>query len=153
MLGFAGCDGIGLVEYGTPHADYTVKGSVVNKATGKAVEGIRIGYSPVSTVMPMYGVIPTYYATKSHVLSNAKGEFILTDRFHAGEYQYEAGKTLIPVFVEDIDGEANGLFQPEYLTIDFSKAEQSGKRKSWYEGEFTVTVNVGLTEVEDHTDE
>jgi len=53
----------------------------------------------------------------------------------------------LPVFVEDVDGEENGLYQSEYLQVDFSKAERSGKPNHWYEGEFTVTVDVELTEI------
>ena len=148
LLGFTGCVERGLLEYGTPNADYTVKGTVVNKTTGKAIEGIRVGYSPEVIYEAMYGVRPTSYTPKSHVLTNAKGEFILTDRFIAGEYQIEAGAVSIPVYVEDVDGEENGLFQMEYLQVDFSKADQSGKPKNWYEGEYTVTVKVDLTEIE-----
>ena len=151
MLGFAGCEKFGVDEYGTPHADYTVKGAVVSKATGKPLEGIRVGYSgtPEFWIVPMYGVIPTPYVPKAHVITNAKGEFKLTDRFHAGESQIIGNNGMLPVYVEDVDGEKNGLFHSECLQVDFSKAEHSGKSKSWYEGEYTVNLNVELTEVED----
>ena len=141
MLGFSGCEKIGTKEYGTPHADYTVKGAVFNKTTGKPIEGIRVGYGCESCPVPEYGVRPTPYVLKSHVLTNAKGEFKLTDSFFP-----EKNQTL-PVSVEDVDGEKNGLFQSEYLQVDFSKAEHSGKQKSWYKGEYTVTVNVELNEI------
>ena len=142
ILGFSGCDKIGVDEYGVPHADYTVKGAVVNKATGKPIEGIQVGYT-----MPMceYGIPPANFKPKASVLTNTKGEFKLTDRFHAGEVQMIDNKPTLPVTVAD----DNGLFQSEYLEIDFSKAEHSGKSKGWYDGEYTVTVNVELTEIED----
>jgi hypothetical protein len=54
----------------------------------------------------------------------------------------------ISVFVQDIDGEENGLFQSERLEAAFSQAEHTGKAKSWYNGEYTITMNVELTEVE-----
>ena len=143
MLGFAGCDKSSepVDEYGTPHADFTVKGAVVNKANGTPIKGIRVGYICAFCPVPEYGVIPTPYQLKSHVLTDAKGEFKLTDRFDIGE----GG---IPVYVEDIDGEENGSFQPEYLQVDFTNAERSGKPKSWYKGEYTVNLNVELTEIE-----
>jgi len=143
MLGFAGCEKIGRLEYGTPHADYTVKGAVVNKATGKPIEGIRVGYDCGFCGGTMYGVIPTPYVPKSHVTTNAKGEFKLTNTFSPNLNQ------TIPVYVEDIDGEKNGLFQSEILQVDFSKAKHSGKPKGWYKGEYTVTVDVELTEIKD----
>ena len=145
MLGFAGCEKIGTEEYGTPHADYTVKGTVVNQATKKPIEGIRVGYySYISAAM--YGTIPTPYKPKAHVLTNAKGEFKLTDGFHAGEFQMIDNKPTLPVFVED----KNGLFQSEQIQVDFRNAERTKEPKSWYDGEFTVTVNVELTEIENN---
>jgi len=143
LIGFAGCAKQGLDEYGTPNADYTVKGAVVNKATGKPIEGIRVAYSPENYAVVMYGVITAPYTPKNHVLTNGKGEFKLTDNFFD-----LAGKVTIPVFVEDIDGEENGLFQSEYLEVDFSQAEHGGKSKSWYGGEYTITVKVEMTEIE-----
>ena len=142
MFGFVGCVKHGLLEYGTPNADYTVKGAVVNKATGKPIEGIRVAYSPDNHAIVMYGVITAPYTPKNHVLTNAKGEFKLTERF------FEGGNQIIPVFIEDIDGEENGLFQMEYLEVDFSQAEHGGKPKSWYGGEYTVTLKVEMTEIE-----
>jgi len=153
LLGFAGCNknenGKDYpVEYGSPHADYTVKGAVVNKTNGKPIKGIRVGYICAFCPVPEYGVIPTPYQLKSHVLTDAKGEFKLTGSFGIGEFQIIDNKPTLPVSVEDIDGEENGLFQSEYLQVDFSKAERSGKPKSWYEGEYTVNLNVELTEID-----
>ena len=152
MLGFAGCVKIGTEEYGSPHADYTVKGAVLNKATKKPIEGIRVGYSPEIRATPMYGTPTAYYEPKAHVLTDAKGEFKLTNKFHAGEYQLGSdNRPILPVYVEDIDGEKNGLFQSESLQVDFSNAEHSGKSKSWYQGEYTVNMNIELTEIENET--
>jgi len=148
MLGFSGCDkiGIGSVEYGVPHSDLTVKGAVVNKATGKPIEGIRVGYSCEFCTGTMYGVIPAPYKPKAHVMTNAKGEFKLTER----SYNLQSNENgQIPVFVEDINNEENRLYQSEYLEVDFSKGEHSGKSTHWYEGEYTVALNVELTEIED----
>ena len=136
LLGFAGCqktDETFLAEYGVPHTDYSVKGMVVNKVTGKPVEGIWVGYRP-------YDVITA--AAYKHVITDAKGEFKLTNHFSPGN-----------VYVEDIDGEENGLFLSENLEVDFSKAVRTEKPKGWYGGEYSVTVNVALTEIEDNTDE
>jgi len=141
MLGFAGCDIIGAKEYASPHADYTVKGAVVNKATGEPIEGILVGYNYGN--IRMYGVPPANFKPKASVFTNANGEFKLTDRFHAGEYQMLDNEKNLHVFVEDRDG----VFQNEILQVDFSKAEHSGKPKGWYDGEYTVTLNVELTEI------
>jgi putative lipoprotein (rSAM/lipoprotein system) len=153
VLGFAGCEKGDeteiLVEYGTPHANYTVKGAVVNKATGKPIEGIRVGFNSEPWVIAEYGVIPTSFQPKSnvHVLTDAKGEFKLTDSHFPNK------NLTLDVYVDDIDGVENGLFQSDTLQVNFSDAKHSGKPGNWYQGEYTVTVNVGLNEVENQTDE
>jgi putative lipoprotein (rSAM/lipoprotein system) len=136
ILGFASCEKIGAKEYASPHADYTVKGKVVNKATKKPIEGIRVSYIWAAA---KYGVIPTSYQPKASVTTNAKGEFKITESFSPNQ-------TILPVSVEDIDGEKNGSFQSETLEVDFKNATHSGKRKSWYHGEYTVTQNIEMTE-------
>jgi putative lipoprotein (rSAM/lipoprotein system) len=149
LLGFVSCtkalvlygvpDDI-LPEYGTPNADYTVKGAVVNKVTGKPIKGIRVGYSSENLVTE-YGVIQQSYSQSPYVLTNEEGEFKLTNNiFPVNE---------IPVFVEDIDGEENGLFQSEQIQVDFTKAEHTKKGDRWYSGEYTVTMNVELTEMKE----
>jgi len=143
MLGFVGCEKAGMEEYGTPHADYTVKGVVVDKATGKPIKGIRVGYSCGTCPTLEYGVLPTSYTPKSHVTTNEKGVFKLTDSSFPGEFP------ILPVHIEDIDGKENGLFQSERLEADFKKAERTKKPERWYEGEYTVTIKVELTEIKD----
>ncbi|MCL2727015.1 MAG: radical SAM-associated putative lipoprotein [Bacteroidales bacterium] len=150
MLGFAGCNKMGVEEYGVPHADYTVKGAVVDKVTGKPIKGIRVGYSPEYWVVPAYGVIPTPFLPKTHVLTNEKGEFALKEIFSMGTLQIVNNVPTLPVYVEDIDGELNGLYESQLLQIDFSKATLTGKPGSWYEGEYIVTRNIELTPVEDN---
>ena len=147
LLGFSNCVKEPLYEYGTPHADYTVKGTVVNKATGKPIEGIRVAYGPEPTPVPMYGVIYTPFQPKDYVISDAKGEFKLTDSSYNVNYYLTNANDQISVYVDDIDGEKNGLFQSEILQVDFSNATQTKKASGWYSGEFTVTENVQLTEI------
>ena len=148
MLGFTtGCEKAeSVVEYGTPNADYTVKGSVVNKADGKPIEGISIGYNPTLMATTLYGILPTPYKPKASVTTDAKGEFKLKSNFSIGEFQPDENG-LVSVYVEDIDGEKNGLFQSEVLKVNFKNAEHGGKPKSWYNGEYTKTIKVELTEI------
>ena len=142
LLGFAGCQKTEtlLAEYGVPHSNYTVKGMVINKVTGKPVEGIRVGYRPYNWPVPYDVKAASAYP---HVITDSKGEFKLTNYSSPGNN----------VYVEDIDGEENGLFQSENLEVDFSKAVHSGKPKGWYQGEYTLTFDIELTEIEDNTDE
>ena len=141
MLGFTDCEKTeSRIEYGSPYADYTVKGTVVNKTTGKPIEGIRVGYFP-EVWSDEYGTSPEYYyGPKKYVITNAKGEYKLSERSYHGYPKH--------IYGEDIDGEKNGSLQSKQLQIDFKDAVHSGKSKNWYDGEYTVTVNVELTEIE-----
>ena len=142
LLGFSGC---GLIEpmdeYGTPNANYTVKGSVVNKTDGKPIEGIRVGYDSGYYVVPEYGVPPAPYTPKTSVTTDTNGNF----KFTANEFSVQNKK--IPVYVDDIDGETNGLFQSEVIEVEFKKEDLGGKSNHWYEGEYTKTIKVELTEI------
>ncbi|MDR3269627.1 MAG: radical SAM-associated putative lipoprotein [Tannerella sp.] len=138
VLGFGACKDY-TVEYGTPFADYTVKGTVVNKVTGKPVEGIRVGYrEPVNALM--YGPPMTSYGEKSIAMTDAGGAFQITEGMFPGEVNP------VPVYVTDVDGEANGSFAQDTLMVNFEGAKRSGKETDWYQGEYTVTIKVELTE-------
>jgi putative lipoprotein (rSAM/lipoprotein system) len=148
LLGFTGCGKTGRVEYGTPYADYIVKGVVVNKVTEKPIQGIRVGYYPL-VWSDLFGTPPEYYyGPKEYVVTNAKGEFTLKELIYVNNFQWINNSLMLPVYVEDIDGELNGLYQSKSIQVNFSKAIHSGNPKHWYEGVYTITVNVGLTEVE-----
>ncbi|MDR2145367.1 MAG: radical SAM-associated putative lipoprotein, partial [Tannerella sp.] len=69
ILGFSNCDNDSVehrVEYGTPFADFTVKGKVTDNVTKKPVKGIRIMYEE-PRFGTMYGVPQTSYVPKSTV--------------------------------------------------------------------------------------
>jgi len=144
MLGFTGCIKENELEYGVPNADYTVKGTVVDKATGKPIKGIQVVLTAPYTytgIVPMYGIMPTPYSKKDSVITNTNGEFKITENLITDP----SLKTL--VYAEDIDGEQNGLYKSDTLQVDFSNAEKTKKSKNWYDGEFTVTVDVKLEEI------
>jgi putative lipoprotein (rSAM/lipoprotein system) len=131
MLGFSGCqkDDV-LDEYGAPHANYTAKGTVVNKATGKPVKGIHVGYTSGYMNGLMYGVPVGDYA-KMKAYTDADGEFEIT--------QSTLLLNPVPVYVEDLDGAQNGSFVSDTVTVDFEKAP-------YKKGEYTATIRVELNE-------
>ena len=121
---------------------------VVNKADGKPIVGIQVTYVPESVATTLYGVAPAPYKPKASVITDAKGEFKLKDRFSISEFYYDENNSPIYfVYVEDIDGEKNSLFQSEVLHVNFKDAEHSGKPKSRYGGEYIKTIKVELTEI------
>lgn len=57
LLGFTACDSTGgdtPVEYGMPHADYEIKGKVVDKETKEAIKDARVIVRPMATTDPYY---------------------------------------------------------------------------------------------------
>ena len=131
LLGFAGCETEGSkTEYGTPHADYTVKGKVVDKVTKNPIEGIqvKVAYGEEDK-SPSFGPATT----------DANGDFLMMT-----EEDYLSGNMVL--FVDDIDGEQNGLYNSEELTVNLDDAVQTGKGDGWYKGEYTITKDVELTE-------
>ncbi|MDR1723361.1 MAG: radical SAM-associated putative lipoprotein [Tannerella sp.] len=143
VLGFNSCDIFNSeepVEYGSPNADYTVKGKVVNKANGKAIKGIKVEYT--SPVVPEYGAPSTSYQyLEKSVVTDDNGNFKLTANDFPGVIASQ------PVYISDIDGEANGSFADTTVVVDFKTAEQTKKGSNWYSGEYTVNLDVELREI------
>lgn len=133
MLGFESCSsesleeyGSPIVEYGCPHADYIVKGTVTDEA-GKPVQGIKIT-APASS--------DTDAATQT-ALTDGSGAFKLK------EFSNMRGNFLI---AEDIDGDANGgEFKSDTLNVlEIKNPKQIEKGKGWYNGKFEVTADFKL---------
>ena len=124
MLGFGACSD-SVVEYGTPNADFQIKGQVTYEG-GIPIPGIRVR-APYSYIDGSEG---------QNVLTDENGRFEL-DEFHSMLY----GK----LYVEDIDGEDNGgEFQSDTIDIwDLPKKEVE-KGSGWYEGKYEVTANINL---------
>ncbi len=119
LLGFTGCETTsGKDEYGSPHADYTVKGKVVDKATQEPIPGVRVSYYPDASTT-----------------TDTDGEFELTTNH---EVQV--------LLVDDVDDDENGAYESEEIPLDFSEAEHT-PGSGWYKGEYTLTENVELDEV------
>jgi putative lipoprotein (rSAM/lipoprotein system) len=88
----------------------------------------------------MYGVIPTPYRPLATDTSEVDGTYRVSQRISAGELQ----NNMLPVYVEDIDGDENGLYRDTTIVVDFENAVRSGKKKGWYDGERTVELKVEL---------
>jgi putative lipoprotein (rSAM/lipoprotein system) len=136
LFGFSNCDS-GVVEYGVPNADYTVKGTVVNKADAKPIKGIRIGFTrSYSEPVTMYGVMPQPFRSNAADTTNVTGNYEFSDNFIPVEG--------INIYVEDIDGTQNGLYNDTVINVDLKNATKSGKTTNWYEGKFTKVQNIEL---------
>ena len=136
LLGFTSC-GVGMVEYGCPHANFSLKARVVDEA-GNPIQGIEVrtedgarfeyntGFSDYQGYIDAYG---GYFWPG---VQNQKMQFI------------------------DVDGEANGG-EFETLTVQIENLIQTEEGDgNWYDGAYTAdmgTVTMKLKEKsEENTD-
>lgn len=129
LLGFslAACDKMGAAEYGSPHADYEIKGKVVN-SQGTPIPDIQV---EVSDSVPESG-----WMYKDTIYTDANGEF----KWKRGDFP----RMTFQLITRDIDEEENGgLFVPKTSFISFKNANFSGGG-TWYEGEATVETEITL---------
>ena len=127
------------VEYGAPHADYILKGTVTDE-TGTPVQGIK------TSLKEVYKDEGHIYGMDS-IQTNPSGNYQFTYRLGSDFYgkPHEIGEH-IKLIVEDIDGEANGgEFLSDTLDIDYNKAVKVGEGDNhWYAGKYEVTTDVKL---------
>lgn len=121
-----------IMEYGSPSADFIVKG-IVTDETGNPIHGIKtlLKQSWQTDEGPHVFGIDSIQTSES------------------GNYQLKsngipAGQTKL--IVEDIDGEANGgEFMSDTLDIDYDKAVKTKDGDGrWYNGIYEIIQNVKL---------
>ena len=129
LLGFAGCgqDEEGVVEYGSPHADYKIKGKVTNEA--------EVPLSDIQVEIQFDS-----YPNANTIKSNKQGEF------EWKETLFPRSQT-IKVITTDIDGEANGgAFESDTTEVIFTREDLKGGGGSWYEGSAEKSIQIKLKE-------
>ena len=143
MLGFGSCEKEKepLDEYGSPHADYTVKGTVVSKTTGKPIGGIRVVVPRVDHHQrPTSGFIPD-----QRVISNEVNDIIYTKGDGVFEYKYKGiqsnDSTNIIMKFEDIT--ENPQFKTDSTKVTFFLSDLKGG-SGWYQGRATKEINIKL---------
>ena len=125
--------GVLVVEYGTPYAEYRVKGQVTDES-GVPINGIKTSAKNV-VASGMSGV---HGFGLDSVQTDASGQFAVSFRCFPGNPETK-------LIVEDIDGDANGgEFLSDTLDIDFNKAVQTTKGEGWYEGSFEITQDIKM---------
>ena len=136
LLGFsstlAACDGCGRAEYGSPHADFAVKGKVTAAETGDPVKGIKVTLENTDNI---------YYWNDSSQLeayTDDQGNYAISASAHSAI-------GIHTIKTEDVDGEANGgYFAPATETVAVKKEDMKGKSGNWYAGKDRKEVNITL---------
>jgi putative lipoprotein (rSAM/lipoprotein system) len=127
LLGFLGlfnsCD-YNKDEYGSPSADYELKGIIIDKETSKPIENIQV-------------VLQKYSDYRDTVFTDIQGKYELQSGLLENKTCY--------LKIEDIDGEDNGGdFASQEMEIKFTKDDQVKKGSGWYEGKYVKTQNIEL---------
>lgn len=135
LLGFslASCEKWGACEYGSPYAEYEIKGKVMNEA-GETIPDIQV-------------IIPD-------LNSKVDGQYLYGDTLktnNGGEFNAKIGLTsfgeavTFKVITKDIDGEKNGgLFEDKETEVAFKEEDLKGKSGNWYFGKAEKEVSITI---------
>jgi len=131
------------VEYGSPSADFVLKGQITNKADKKPLKNIYIGFEPLR-ILPMYGVPQTDYSYLPTAYTDENGNYEL----QCGGFSLGYTSDVDTIYVYDLDGEENGgQFAADTVAVDWNEAQKTKNSSGiWYQGEYTVTKNIELEE-------
>lgn len=131
ILGFS-CTEDQPDEYGMPYADFKINGAVVDKATLERLENIQV-------IMQDPEMIDIHSDT-CYTDENGMYELKLMD--------WTDDKTYIFKCI-DVDGVANGEYEPLDSTVTFENPEFENSNGNWDRGEVSKTIVVKLTAKKD----
>ena len=119
-IGFStACDPTPGMEYGVPHADFVVKGTIESFNDA----------SPIPDIKVKMGYDSTY--------TDTEGKFSVENSGFPGDQTFQ-------LEVTDVDGVANGEFNPVDTAIVFNDPEFTGGSGEWYEGKTEKEVIIKL---------
>ncbi len=115
------------VEYGAPHADYKISGTVKSAQSQTEIPGIA--------VLRYHGSDTLFYEDST-----------VTDSLGKYSFTYSDGISEWTIRAKDIDGDENGNFSTKDTTISIPNSELTGGDGDWYEGSAEKTVDIDLEE-------
>ena len=114
----------GTVEYGTPYAEYEVKGRV-SDAEGTPISGVRVSIGEENLV-------------DSVAVTDVDG------RFHVNHGTHPFNNSTFDILFTDIDGEAGGgLFESDTVTVRAELVKEG--ENTWDSGDYAVPGEVEVT--------
>ena len=118
LLGFTtACFIIGGAEYGTPHADFIVRGLVVSEKDNRPVKNIRVIMRDSTSI---------YY--RDSINTDLNGIYTLKITGFPKSINFN-------IDLKDIDGTANGEFRNLDTIVKFVNPVFTGGNKHWYNGQ------------------
>ena len=141
LLGFVGCEG--TLEYGTPSANYTVKGMVVDKTTGKPIAGIQVSIPRVNHHQRQ----TSSFIPDQPVITSEVHDTLYTKENGHFEYKYAGiqtnDSTNIIIQFEDITEIKR--YKTDSTKVTFFQSDLKGG-SGWYQGGATKEIEVKLDE-------
>ena len=131
LLGFSACndDEEQPDMYGTPHANFTIKGKVVND------ESMPIPDIEIKCLVEHHGDNRSWFDTIPAVSTSSAGTFT---------YQFEEFPTdKLRIIATDIDGPQNGSYEKDSTDLALSDNDYKG-RDGWYRGTVEKEINFNL---------
>lgn len=131
LIGFSSCEDVGKEMYGVPWKGYAIKGTVVDKATGKPIPGVEVKVDISKELKPSYPASDSWIKK-----TDAQGNFEIQD----------TPSDPVTLVSRDIDGATNGTFQSDTIQVNYQNAEHIGGGKGWFQGYLTKTVRIEMEE-------
>ena len=131
LLGFTTCDG-GADMYGTPYANFTIKGKVVNEGS-TPIPDIEI-----KCLTEHHGDGRSWFDTIPAASTSSAGTF--TCQFE----EFPTGK--IRIIATEVDGALNGSYKKDSTDITVSGNDYKGGKGGWFKGSVEKEVNFILKE-------
>lgn len=146
LLGFSGCDLLGFItpraEYGMPHADYKLIGSV--DGTDGPLEGIEVKYRhKMGTFTDENGTEKEEWREESfHTDKKGLVNAPLSD------YDAWMKSEDLQIVLTDVDGHKNGLYDRMVLDgNDIDISFQEDKKGNWHTGSYTIGFAARMKEI------
>lgn len=132
IIGFTNaCDSGRGMEYGTPHADFIVKGTVTSEIDKIPVKNMKV---VINTDTTRTG---SFQFQADSVITDEKGYYQVKISDFPSDHYYK-------ISILDVDGPQNGQFQETDTTVEFKNAAFKGGDGDWYAGMTEKELNVSL---------
>jgi putative lipoprotein (rSAM/lipoprotein system) len=130
-LGFTSCNPFEVqLEYGTPNANYSVKGVVTDEAN-RPIPGIQVTIGKQGLPHESFYDVKTMFTAPNGMFTKS----------YVGEFPRDLTFELT---FEDIDGAANGEFKTKSESVVIKTTELKDGDKRWFKGSATKEITIKL---------
>ena len=125
LLGFSVTSCGATDEYGSPYAEYELKGKVTNM-NGDPIQGIELNYGGIYNNVLFSSYISEMYKSPQ------------TQKDGSYDIKFEDSPMgIVRIIAKDIDGPENGSFETDSIDVKIEGFEGS---KSWFRGKAEVNI-------------